>query len=340
MTHEFYARAAELSARGEAFVAATVVRAERPTSAKPGDKALITADGALHGWVGGSCTQPAVLAEARRALADGQARLIRLSAAPEAQAPRAGLTDLPMSCFSGGTVEIYLEPQLPTPRLLVVGGGPIARALVGLGLQLGYEVLSADMERAPGAVAEGARAVADLAKLPGLITPATYVVVASHGAYDEIALGYALRARAAYVALVASPTRAQAVRELLAGEDLPPEALAALKAPAGLDLGAAGPGEVAVSILAEIIQRRHALAAQPPAEAPAQAPPALAEPIEQIEALEAIDPICGMSVTIAGARHTYVHEGQVYYFCCAGCRSTFRKNPGEFVGAVMVGGGG
>lgn len=321
-------------------MAATVVRAERPTSAKPGDKAIITADGALHGWVGGSCTQPAVLAEARRALADGQARLIRLSAAPEAQAPRAGLTDLPMTCFSGGTVEIYLEPQLPTPRLLVVGGGPIARALVGLGLQLGYEVLSADMERAPGAVAEGARAVADLAKLPGLITPATYVVVASHGAYDEIALGYALRARAAYVALVASPTRAQAVRELLAGEDLPPEALAALKAPAGLDLGAAGPGEVAVSILAEIIQRRHVLAAQPPAEAPAQAPPALAEPIEQIEAIEAIDPICGMSVTIAGARHIYAHEGQVYYFCCAGCRATFRKNPGEFVGAVMAGGGG
>lgn len=335
MSHEFYARAAELSARGEAFVAATVVRAERPTSAKPGDKAIVTTDGALHGWVGGSCTQPAVLAEARRALADGQARLIRLSAVPEAQTPRPGLTDLPMTCFSGGTVEIYLEPQLPTPRLLVVGGGPIARALVGLGAQLGYEVLSADMERASGEAAEGARAVADLAELPGLITPATYVVVASHGAYDEIALAYALRARVAYVALVASPTRAQAVREMLAGEGLPPERLAALKAPAGLDLGAAGPGEVAVSILAEIIQRRHVLDTEP-AEAPEVelTAPDLAEPAE------AIDPVCGMSVTIAGARHTYAHAGQVYYFCCAGCRATFRKNPGEYVGAVMVGGGG
>ena len=327
MTHEFYARAAELSARGEAFVAATVVRAERPTSAKPGDKALITADGALHGWVGGSCTQPAVLAEARRALADGQARLIRLSAAPEAQAPRAGLTDLPMSCFSGGTVEIYLEPQLPTPRLLVVGGGPIARALAGLGLQLGYEVLAADMERAPGEGAEGARPVTDLGELPALITPATYVVVASHGAYDEIALGYALRAGATYVALVASPARAQAVRELLIGEGLPTERLAALKAPAGLDIRANGPGEVAVSILAEIIQRRHGLAAQPQAEAPAIVPaaPALAE------AIEAIDPVCGMSVAIAGARHTYEHAGERFYFCCAGCRSSFSRAPEQYL---------
>jgi xanthine dehydrogenase accessory factor len=149
MPHDFYARAAELSARGEPFVTATVVRAERPTSAKPGDKAIVTADGVLEGWIGGSCAQPAVLAEAQHALAHGQARLLRLSTTPEAQAPRAGLIDLPMTCFSGGALEIYLEPQLPTPRLLVVGGGPVAHALLRLGALMRYRVLAADLDGAP-----------------------------------------------------------------------------------------------------------------------------------------------------------------------------------------------
>lgn len=326
MQDTFFARAAELGARGEPFVTATVVRAEKPTSAKPGDKAIVTADGALHGWVGGSCAQPTVLAEARRALADGQPRLIRLSAAPEAQAPRQGLTDLPITCFSGGTLEIYLEPQLPPPRLLVVGGGPIARALVRLGEQLGYQVLAIDLDQ-PSAE-DGSPP--DLGRLAGLATPHTYAVVASHGGYDEIALGQLLRGQAAYVALVASGARAQAVRAYLASEGLPPERLAALKAPAGLDIGAAGAGEVAISILVEIIQRKRAhQAAQPSAPAVVEVLPTAATPAK---ATAAIDPICGMSVAIAGAKHTYEHAGQMFYFCCAGCRAAFRKSPGEYVG--------
>ncbi|MFN8568571.1 MAG: XdhC family protein [Kouleothrix sp.] len=319
MPHDFYARAAELSARGEPFVTATVVRAERPTSAKPGDKAIVTADGVLEGWIGGSCAQPAVLAEAQHALAHGQARLLRLSTTPEAQAPRAGLIDLPMTCFSGGALEIYLEPQLPTPRLLVVGGGPVAHALLRLGALMRYRVLAADLDGAPAA-----EHIADLSQLAALATPQTYAVVASHGAYDEIALGYLLRGAPAYVALVASKTRAQAVLEYLAGEGLAPEQLSMLKAPAGLDIGAAGAEEVAVSIMAEIIQRKRALSSVATMIVEERAP--LADPSE------AIDPVCGMHVTIAGARYTAVHDEQMFYFCCPGCRTAFRKNPAEYLG--------
>jgi xanthine dehydrogenase accessory factor len=320
MSHEFFTRAAELSARGEPFVTATVVRAERPTSAKPGDKAIVTADGALTGWVGGSCTQPTVLAEAKRALADGQARLLRLSTAPEAQAPRAGLTDLPMTCFSGGTLEIYLEPQIPAPRLLVVGGAPIAQALIKLGRLMRYHVQATSLDGPPGA--EPDELIDDLGRLPQLVGRATYAVVASHGAYDEIALGYILRARPAYVALVASRKRAGAVAEYLAEEGIAPDRLAELKYPAGLDIGAAGAEEVAVSIMAEIIQRRHALAARPLEESEPSAPPV---------PLEAIDPVCGMSVTIAGARYTHEHAGLTYYFCCPACRKSFARDPEQYL---------
>jgi xanthine dehydrogenase accessory factor len=324
MSHEFFTRAAELSARGEPFVTATVVRAERPTSAKPGDKAIVTADGALHGWIGGSCAQPTVLAEARRALADGQARLLRLSTEPEAQTPRDGLTDLPMTCFSGGALEIYLEPQIPAPRLLVVGGAPIAQALIRLGRLMRYHVQATGLDGPPEAAPD--ELIDDLTRLPQLVGGATYAVVASHGAYDEIALGYILRARPAYAALVTSRKRAQAVVEYLAEEGIAPDRLAELKYPAGLDIGAAGAEEIAVSIMAEIIQRRHALAAHP-----AKQPVPEAESIGPTEPLEAIDPVCGMSVAIAGARYTYEHAGQTYYFCCPACRKSFARDPEQYL---------
>src|SRR6266511_2984650 len=329
MYDKFFARAAELTARGEPFVTATVVRAEKPTSAKPGDKAIV-AEGGLHGWIGGSCAQPTVLAEAQRALADGQPRLIRLSTEPDSQAARAGLTDLPMTCFSGGTLEIYLEPQIPTPRLLVVGGAPIAQALIRLGKLMRYRVIAADLDRAADADAsqppEADEVVEDLSRLPDLVTPATYAVVASHGLYDEIALGYILRARPAYAALVSSKTRAKAVVEYLADEGIAPELLAELKYPAGLDIQAARAEEIAVSIMAEIIQRRHALAgiAQAVLEESAAAAVALAS-------AEAIDPVCGMSVAIERAKYTYEHEGQIYYFCCPGCRKSFANEPEQYL---------
>src|SRR5262245_60179259 len=132
MYNEFFSKAHELLAEGKPFATAVVVRAEKPTSAKPGDKAIVTLEGVMHGWIGGSCAQPTVIQEAMKALADGEPRLIRLSTAPQGES-RTGLIDLPMTCFSGGTLEIYIEPQLPPTRLIIVGSLPVAQALARLG---------------------------------------------------------------------------------------------------------------------------------------------------------------------------------------------------------------
>jgi xanthine dehydrogenase accessory factor len=259
MIDDFFAKAHELVLAGVPFVTATVVRAEKPTSGKPGDKAIITVDGVMHGWIGGSCAQPTVIKEALKALAADEAKLIRLSTEPEAQKPRDGLVDLPMTCFSGGTLEIYLEPQPPRPRLLIVGTLPVARALAHLGSAMNYHVTLVDLDG--GAVGQNAipyvnETLTNLDNLASKITPTTYIVVASHGNYDELALEKLLAAHPGYVGLVASRKRAEGVRDYLLEQGLSETDLLPLKAPAGLDIQARRGDEIALSIMAEIVQRR------------------------------------------------------------------------------------
>lgn len=330
MHDEFFSKAHEFLAAGQPFATAVVVRAERPTSAKPGDKAIVTPAGIMHGWIGGSCAQPTVIHEALAALSDGEPRLIRLSPEPEGE-NRAGLIDLPMVCFSGGTLEIYIEPHLPLPRLMVIGALPIARALMQLGQAMNYHVIAVDPDYAGTDLTHADEVITDLAQLADKINSFTYVVVASHGQYDEVALEHALRANAAYVALVASKTRAAQVLDYLRAQGLTEEEVGRLKAPAGLDIQARRGDEIALSIMAEIVQRRRN-----------------AEPVE-IEKLlegidlsagpvEAIDPVCGMAVQIEGAEHTAEYNGQTYYFCCGGCQATFEQNPAQYATAPAPGG--
>jgi xanthine dehydrogenase accessory factor len=321
MYDDFFAKAHELVQKGVPFVTAVVVRAEKPTSAKPGDKAIITADGVMHGWIGGSCAQPTVIKEALKALAEDESRLIRLSTEPEKQMPREGLLDLPMTCFSGGTLEIYIEPQPPRPRLLIVGGLPVAQALAHLGRAMNYHVVAVDLD---GGGAATSRAMAhadevllDLAEVAEEIRPFTYVVIATHCNYDEIALTKILAAHPTYVGLVASPKRAQAVREYLTLAGISETEMLPLKAPAGLDIQARRGDEIALSIMAEIVERRRN----------AEALDLTLFAKEAVEKETAVDPICGMTVEIATAQYTYEYNGQTYYFCCAGCQSTFAKEP-------------
>ena len=328
MSDDFYARAHDLSSAGRPFATATVVRVERPTSGKPGDKAIITAEGELFGWVGGSCAQPSVLAQARAALADGRPRLVRLSSAPD-EGRREGMTDLAMTCFSGGTMEIYVEPHLARPHLLVVGDQPLARALAALGRVMGYRVTGVEWE--PGRVVEGAdEVVTGIGAIASAAGPGTFVVVATHGDHDEVAVEAALASPAPYVALVASRRRAAAVVDYLLHQEVSEAALdERFHSPAGLDLGARRPDEIALSILAEIVQVRSARGGLTGERTD----------VEEVEvgpthgSEEAIDPVCGMSVTVGGARHTWEHEGTTYYFCCGGCRAAFSKDPGAFLGA-------
>lgn len=324
MFDEFFSKAYELLKQGLPFVTATVVRAEKPTSAKPGDKAIVTSEGVMHGWIGGSCAQPTVIELAMKALADGEPRFVRLSTDPEAHNSRDGLMDLPMTCFSGGTLEIYIEPHLPPPRLMIIGNLPVAQALIRLGRAMNYHTIAIDPDNEGAGLEQANEIITNLEKIPARITALTYVVVATHGRYDELALAYALRSKAAYVALVASKTRSAAVLDYLAAQGLSQEELARLKYPAGLDIQALRGDEIAVSIMAEIVQRRRNA---DPIDVHALLPDTTVEP----ESTEAIDPVCGMSVQIANAEHQTEYREQTYYFCCQGCQETFEDDPEKFV---------
>jgi xanthine dehydrogenase accessory factor len=339
MTHSVFVRAAELEAAGRPFVVATVVAVARPTSARPGASGLVHPDGTIEGWVGGSCAQPVVVREALHALADGQPRLLRLSKDGPAEGRRAdGVIELVMTCHSGGTLEIYVEPHLPAPLLWVAGTTPIAGALATLGAAAGWSVTVFD----PFAAAEDFPAAERVSQETALgrVDPdaSPYLVVATQGQWDEEALAAGLRRNASYVGLVSSPTRANVVRQWLRDETgLAEERLAALRAPAGLDLGAETPEEIALSILAELVQVRRGradfVAAPGPATLTGDAGLAV-PPIEPIvDDIVLVDPVCGMTVDRATARHLAEHDGTVYAFCSIGCRTRFIREPAVYLAA-------
>lgn len=320
---DYLDKARSLQKSGQPFALATVVRAERPTSAKAGAKAIITADGTLAGWVGGSCAQPTVIREALKALDDGQPRFLRLTPpeklGKDAHA-QAGIIEVALTCISGGTLEVYIEPYLPQPQLIVIGHLPIAEALAALGKGLNYSVTVLGLDATPSRFPQADLVLDRLDFSQIRLTTQTYVVVATHGNYDEEALGWALDAGVAYVALVASPKRAEAVLQYLRETGMAEARLVRLKCPAGLDIGASTPEEIALSILAEIVQLRRRtpdISAQP--EIPSQTQ------------TEAIDLVCSMTVEIATARYVAAHAGQTYYFCSAGCKRSFEKEPEKYL---------
>ena len=235
MRKELLGLAAGLSQRGEPFVVAMVVRRESYSSAQQGDMAIITADAVFHGWLGGSCTHSSVQREAARALADGAPRLVSLSTEPDR---RPGVTPLPMICLSGGTVEIYIEPVLPAPRLVLFGVTPVVRALAQLGKAMGYGVDVADPEAPAADLPYADRVFTDLGAVE-LRTHgrAPYTVVASMGRNDEDAVAAALAIRPAYIGVVASRARFAVLRETLLRRGVTAEALDAIRSPAGLDIG-------------------------------------------------------------------------------------------------------
>ncbi len=327
MNDNLLSRAAEFVGKSIAFALVTVVRAEKPTSAKPGANAIITTDGTLIGWVGGSCTQPTVIREALKSLQDGEPRLLRLCP-PErmGQLPQEGVIETVMTCASGGTLEVYIEPHVPRPQIVVIGHMPIAEALAALSSALGYEVVIMGWDASPEQFPTANRVFDHLDFSQIRSAPHTYVVVASHGNYDEAALAGALKTNAAYIALVASKKRSVAIMEYLCEAGLSEEQLARIKYPAGLDIGAVTPEEIALSILAEIVElrRRHQLSL-----VNLQAP--LTNDQTPAEVAEAIDPVCHMTVNMATAHYATEYAGQTYYFCSAGCQRSFEKEPNRYL---------
>ncbi len=327
MFGQFLKETAKLIAQGESFVTATVVRALPPTSGKPGDKAIIHADGRISGWIGGGCAQPVVIKEALKAQADGRPRLVRIS--PSDSNPEEGIVDYTMTCHSGGALDIYLEPVKPKPHIMILGRSHVAQILARLGSTIGYGVSVVSYESPKEDVDGIERIAADDFKLPsGKITSQTFVVVATQGEGDEEALEQAVNSNALYVAFVASKTKASKVLEFLKARGMSQEKVSRVRAPAGLNIGATSPEEIAVSILAEIVQMR-ANAAK------SAAKPAASATLNVIQN-DAKDPICGMTVEKSKAKHKAEFQGKTFYFCCAGCKQKFEQSPERYVGAAKA----
>ncbi len=320
MFDDLLEQVAVLKARGKPFVLATVVACKPPTSAKAGAKAVVQPDGSFHGWVGGSCAQPLVIQESLKALQDGQSRLVLLAPRPEeVDVGLEGTVLIPMTCRSEGTLAIYLEPFLPRPELIVIGQSPTARSLAVLGDSLGFRVCVCDPEATEELFPNAHTVVQQLATIGEVAGPRSYVVVATMGHYDEEALEAVLGGETSYVGLVASPKRGRAVIDYLRTKGLSPEALDAVKYPAGLNIGAATPEEVALSILTEIVQRMRA-----------SGEGVSLEPAAQDVETEAIDPICNMTVNVADARYISSHNGTTFYFCCPSCKQRFEQEPHRY----------
>ncbi len=300
-------RAEELAAARTPFVTATVVRAQRPTSVKAGDVALVLGDGTIEGFVGGVCAQQSVLLYALKAIETEETVLLRIVPdGPIGEDPGTG-REIPVEegamtahnpCLSGGAIEIFLEPVLPAPRVLVVGDTPIAAAVIALGEGLGLAAVAvsgSDTEPAAG----------DLA-----------VVVAAHGRDELHTLRRALEVGVPYVGLVASHRRGAGVLADLRADGVPESHLERIDVPAGIDIGARTPGEIALSILATVVAKRRGERA---AAAPGNRRIAAAAPPGKL----AVDPICGMTVAAAPTTPSIERDGETVYFCCEGCRAKF-----------------
>jgi xanthine dehydrogenase accessory factor len=309
--------AAELARRGEPFALATVVWRQGPSSSQQGSRAIITAAGELRGWIGGACAEPVVIREAQRVISAGQAKLLLLGSADQfGGAVPDGMMVIPISCSSEGALEVYIEPVVPVPHLVVVGHSPMAHTLADLARTLGWQT-----ELIDGADFEAADA-----------DEHAMVVVASQGHDDEGLLERAIAARPAYLGLVGSRKRGEAVLGYLADRGVAADQLARVKVPAGLDLGSTAHQEIAVSILAELVQMRAAgqLGLAGPARAARAARPARAAGHES-RARQHADPVCGMTVAAGPDGMPMEYDGVTYYFCCAGCRQAFERDPAAYV---------
>lgn len=299
---EIFRMAEEMSLRGEEFALATVVWRQGPSSGQSGSRALITASGQLHGWIGGACAEPVVIREARRVIADGTAKLLLLGRADQLDdVVPDGMVAVAISCQSEGAMQVYVEPVVPAPHLTIVGRSPMVHTLADLARALGWR---ADVRDGP-----------DLS--PADLDTRSIVVVATQGHGDEEAVEKAVRALPAFVGMVASRRRGEAVLGYLADRGVPRHLLDRVHVPVGLDLGHTTHREIAVAVLAQLVQLRAAgaLTRSPHSRTTDAAP-----------TNEALDPVCGMTVRADASGHPLEHDGVTHYFCCVGCRDAFARD--------------
>ncbi|MFD1599528.1 XdhC family protein [Halobellus rarus] len=364
---------AELTERGEPYARVTIVRREPPVSANVGDRAVVTADGELRGWIGGAaCAQTTAISEAKAAIEDGKPRFVGIAPDPE-EIDRPGLEAFPMHCHSEGVLELFIEPVNPTPDLLIVGDSPVARALTRLADELAVDVVLVDPDAGDDHAADRLVTSTDPETVVDAVGRSPLVVVASMGKYDARGVAAGVAADASYVGLVASETRSGEVIERAATllETDPERVRAAVTNPAGVDIEAYTPAEIAVSILAEVVDARAAGAAGSPQQSPADAKTsspadgnaetergAAVEEASENDAAEdgasegdtARDVASGRDAAedetatadlatdpVCGmtadpeTAPSVDHDGETYYFCCEGCADSFRAEPESYL---------
>lgn len=297
-------KASELADQGVEFALATVVWRQAPSSGHQGARAIITADGEIHGWIGGACAEPVVIREGQRVIAEGKPQLILLGASEDFGHVPEGMISVPMACQSEGALQLYVEPVLSTPRLVVVGRSPMATTLVDLASVLGWRTELIDAR--------------DF--IAAQVDAGSIVIVATQGHHDEETLEKALGAAPAFVGLVASHKRGEAVLGYLADQGVPASQLEQVRVPVGIDLGPTSHNEIAVAVLAELVSLRAKGEIGPtPEETSSEVPDT------------AIDLVCGMTVTADASSRPYDYEGTTYYFCAPGCRTAFEKDPQAYI---------
>jgi xanthine dehydrogenase accessory factor len=324
MFDQFLSKAAELLANGESFAVAVVVRYLAPISGKPGDKAIIFANGQVWGWIGGGCAQPVVVKEALKSLEDGEPRLIRISPSSSSEE---NIVEYAMTCQSGGALEIYIEPVLPKPHVVILGRSPAGQILAKLAKAINFHVSVAARGADRNSFPDADSISKDLDLTAITIGPQTLIVVSTQGDGDEDALEQALKTSARYVTFIASKAKAAKVLDVLKEKGLSAEQVARLRAPAGLKIHSSSPEEIAVSILAEMVQHNKIRPAQHAVHA--------VNPV--VDQSEAKDPICGMTVDAASARYRSEFGGQSFYFCCAGCKQKFDEQSEGQGSTLLVG---
>ena len=292
-------RAGDLAGGERPFALVTVVRTEPATSARVGDRAVVHPDGSIEGWVGGGCIGPTARREALAALEEGEPRLVRIT--PNTAAAQPGVHMSRMTCASEGTADLYVEPILPRPTLVLAGDSPVTSTLAAIAPPLGFRLVQVE-------------GVAELTAEAVPYPRDTWMVVASFGGFDEDAVEAGVRLGLPYVGLVASARRAERVMDELRDRGLQTGQLSVVRSPAGLPVGAGGQEGISLSIMAEIFSLRAKL--QPPT-------------IDERPA-EATDPVCGMQVEIPTARHTSEYGAEIHYFCGPGCKRAFEREPEKY----------
>ena len=325
MFNHFLEEIQQLENSMETYAMAMVVRRVIPTSGKPGDKAIIRKDGSISGWIGGGCTKGIILKEALAAMKDGKPRLVSIDNDSGKQY-KEGVVSYTMTCHSGGAVDVYIEPVLPKPHLMIFGKSHIAMAMAKLGKLMGYAI-SVVGENIEEGTFENVNEILNFKELGQYkIRKNTCIIVSTQGEGDELALESALKSDASYVAFVASLKKANAIFQEMRVRGITFDQLKKIKTPAGLNINAKLPEEVAISILAQIIEH-------------VRSPKKQSETTEENAQPERsnlpedyyINPVCQVPVHKATAKHVLEYEEEKVYFCCDGCKVSFEKNPKKYM---------